>query len=388
MSMKFWIVCAFVLATGVGLGAATTFLEFKDVTEIFDSRQDETTEYTGGPRVAVLNGAGYDFGSMERFAKRDHSFIIKNEGTEPLTLKQEGTTCKCTLSSLDQVTVAPNEEFLVTLEWTAKEMGPDNKYQQRATIATNDPTRKTLTLSVFGTIKQTTRAFPPEITVNALSSQGAEVDFHVISFSSDEPLKITNVGVTDPSLNTHLSVELKPLPEEILKEKSGKSGVAGTVKIKPGLPIGNIQQLLRLTTNLPGSPIIEVPILAVIASDILIFGNGYSREQEILTMPTVKSADGGVAKLNFLIKGDHRATTKFKVANIEPSEVFQVKIGEGKMTNNNSAVLVPVTIEIKKGAKPVSYLSSQRDKLGFISLTSNHPQMKTKNLYIRFAVER
>ncbi|MCU0880179.1 MAG: DUF1573 domain-containing protein, partial [Pirellulaceae bacterium] len=47
-----------------------------------------------GPLAKVVNGERYDFGTMDRYATQSHSFIIANDGDEPLILKLGKTTCK------------------------------------------------------------------------------------------------------------------------------------------------------------------------------------------------------------------------------------------------------------------------------------------------------
>ena len=49
-----------------------------------------------GPIAVVVGSTEYDFGTMERRGVRTHTFVIRNDGTKPLTLEKGETTCKCT----------------------------------------------------------------------------------------------------------------------------------------------------------------------------------------------------------------------------------------------------------------------------------------------------
>src|SRR5262245_58357078 len=50
------------------------------------------------PRAEV-DSANYDFGTMQQGRQKSHTFVFKNRGAAPLTLKVGKPTCKCTVGS-------------------------------------------------------------------------------------------------------------------------------------------------------------------------------------------------------------------------------------------------------------------------------------------------
>ncbi len=102
------------------------------------------------PRAVVLEPS-HDFGMMNPHTTATHSFVVKNEGQHPLALEVQGTSCKCTAGSLQQSLLAPGEQSTVTLTWNTGYQA--DEYVQTATVLTNDPLAKTITLSVSGVVR-------------------------------------------------------------------------------------------------------------------------------------------------------------------------------------------------------------------------------------------
>ena len=49
-----------------------------------------------GPRLTVLSAERFDFGEMDQNAEMEHTFTIRNDGDEPLSVTQEGTSSEFT----------------------------------------------------------------------------------------------------------------------------------------------------------------------------------------------------------------------------------------------------------------------------------------------------
>src|SRR3954469_13838111 len=120
---------------GVLGGAAIAYVEIRSDPDAIDALSDELAEKakSGGTESShiVVDGPNYNFGSMQRGTTKSHEFVIHNTGTAPLTIRNAGTTCKCTLSKVAEESIAPGGSTSVKLEWTAKvDHGP---FQQTAT---------------------------------------------------------------------------------------------------------------------------------------------------------------------------------------------------------------------------------------------------------------
>jgi len=139
------------------------------------------------PKVKVVNGETYDFGSMRRGEKLSHVFTLKNVGSAPLTLTQGKTTCKCTISKVSQGAIDPGQSADVTLEWHPETFFEE--FRQTAEVITNDPDRRMVTLGVHGRVTSVVRPVPEDVTFGRIAASEphkAEVMFYAFK---DEPIK-------------------------------------------------------------------------------------------------------------------------------------------------------------------------------------------------------
>src|SRR5690606_2024160 len=113
---------------------------------------------SGAPRIEVIGGEEFDFGVMEPGGEGTHQFVVRNVGTAPLELDIIGSTCKCTVGTLQQETVAPGEQTEIELRWVANTNSEE--FGQTATLKTNDPSRGELNLKIRGKVISTMTMVP------------------------------------------------------------------------------------------------------------------------------------------------------------------------------------------------------------------------------------
>ena len=253
------------------------------VSQFIGSLDAEEVDVVDGPIAVVVGSTEYDFGTMERRGIRSHTFVVRNDGTEPLTLIKGETTCKCTLSSLAAGEILPGKSVEVKLEWTAKEVGPSLQFYQSADIISNDPNNRLIQLVVKGNIIQSVMPKPERLTMNGLSSgEGVTVKGKVFSYKqTEEPLEILEVEFLEEAPEGILEISFKPLSEEQVKQElKAYSGQEMTVKLNPGLSPGTFEFPVRLTTNLPDAPKVDVFLNGSVDPDISIFGKGFRASRE------------------------------------------------------------------------------------------------------------
>ena len=103
------------------------------------------------PRVAV-DQEKHSFGKADVGVTGRHQFVFTNAGNEPLVLARGKSTCGCCTCvcavRLPECAIAPGQSAKVTLEWRSKLYV--GLFRQSATIVTNDPHRREVTLLVTG----------------------------------------------------------------------------------------------------------------------------------------------------------------------------------------------------------------------------------------------
>ena len=87
---------------------------------------------------------------MDYGSEAGHDFIFSNAGRAPLVLTAGPTTCRCTVSEVNDDKLLPGESFKVTVHWKAREVS--NDYRQTVQIYTNDPLRPVVKLAIVGEV--------------------------------------------------------------------------------------------------------------------------------------------------------------------------------------------------------------------------------------------
>jgi hypothetical protein len=97
-----------------------------------------SAEKETGPRLTILTEERYDFGEMDRDSTMTHTFEIRNDGTVPLTVTEQGTSCKCTTAGLDKDQLS--RKSCDQMEWNAKNaVEPFEQYAEYPRTITGDP---------------------------------------------------------------------------------------------------------------------------------------------------------------------------------------------------------------------------------------------------------
>ncbi len=393
--MKTWIiVCtAAILGLGVGIGSAVVRLQ---QTPWGDSRaasplprkRPEPTEPSGPPPKVVVDDETHDFGALDSHATGRHNFVFRNVGEGVLKLTKGDTTCKCAASLLgddeNEVEVAPGGATEVTLQWKGK--GFSGPFHQSATIHTNDPERRRITLTISGRIIKAVDTSPSELVLTGVSAgEAATGEIKLFGYQRD-PLEITGYKLSDEATAEKFDVAFEPLAaDEIAKQQDATSGHLIHVTVKPGLPPGTFQQRIIVETNAKDVPTVEVPVRGRISSEISIIGPGWKEESQVLTLGTATAQQEITRTVRILIRGPDRENVQIENVESDP-DLLDVSLGEPTEWQGGQVVHIPLTISIAEGSRPASYLGPDRSQLGRVELKTSHPKVPKLQIFVRFAV--
>ncbi len=343
-----------------------------------------------GPRVTVLNGEMYDFGSMERGVTRSHTFLIKNTGTKPLEILLQRTTCKCTLSTIGKQKLAPGEVTEVTLEWSTKDV-PRNQttFSQLAEIETNDPDRPILELRVRGEITEKYRLFPPQLEARELlGTQENRLPMRLFHYG-DGAVQVAGSRFEPERYSEFFSVESEPLAPEALKATKGATGgLLLRVVIRPGLPVGPLVGTLFLDLESGGQKqTIDIPMRLNVVSDIVLAGGPtFDRYRTLLDMRNVSASEGKTETVFAFVKGPHRDETKLSVKSVDPADTLEVTIGEPQPLPSGRSIKYTIRFRVPPGA-PRTERTGSGSKLAKVILSSTHPTTKEIRIFVRLSVK-
>jgi hypothetical protein len=380
-----YLVAASVLA-GTALGVAVTWADFRHSPTRMFPGPPPVADSTGVPKL-VVDKADHDFGYVEGGTLVRHTFRIRNAGTGTLTLKAGVTTCSaCTIANLSKSRVRPGESSEVVVEYAAKSHNPE--FRHTAFVLTNDPKQPRIELNINGKISARFRVDPDRLVFSRVSaSEPASADLRVYSFISDD-LRVSDPEFLGAETRDFFTAQIEPLPAEKLAEVGAKSGQRVVVSLKPGLPLGPFRQTIRLALASGESrkpTEWEVSIDGSVVSDLTVLGPGWSAESGILTIGTVKRAEGAKRRLTILVRGSRRGEVEVEPTVADPP---WIRVTAGKSTRlNESANQIPLEVEIPPGQGPAVYLGTGQGKFGEIVLSvKNQPDVKQIRLRVKFVI--
>ena len=359
--MKIWLLAVLSIIVGVGGALASVWIEFETVPSQFAPHNQTIGRpvSVAGPRdgkhppvATIIGGLEHDFKNGQRGSTMKHTFVIRNDGDEPLTLETGATSCKCTLSELEQGTLQHGETANIELEWHL--ITPGKFFHQTAEIVTNDPVHPLVILSVNGKVIDLIRLNPEDLVLSSVSAnEGTTTTFQILGFTTDD-LRVESYDFDDMASAAYFSLQFEPLAKDEFSEKDATCGLLATLTVKPGLPLGPIKQTIRLRTDVEEAGTVELPITGHLVSDISIVGPSYFKEKlNLLSFGALESSQGAKATLRLLIKGPHRHDVRLTLKSVDPEGVLLVQLGEIKPLGNGVVYTVPVTIEVAKDARPV-----------------------------------
>jgi Protein of unknown function (DUF1573) len=370
---------------GASVGAAIAYVEVRPQGGGMTGPQaaaGQSKTVTNGPAVDVTEQE-YKFGQMQRGTTKSHEFVVHNVGQSPLTLRVGNTTCKCTVGNVSNDPIPPGGSINVKLEWSALIMpGP---FRQTATILTNDPVNPRLELSVEGDVTEATGIFPQDLMFDKVTAGDTKsADVYIMAFTQDQ-LKVGQPEFSNTETRKYFDVSVEPVARKDLPNPKAKAGVRVRVSTKPGLRLGRFDQWLAVSTNIPDTEHVKIPIIGRVIGNISIHGRMWNEEQGVLRLGRVKSSEGAEAPLTVVIRGDGADDVKLSVGSVDPPEL-KVTIGEPHKFKD-TLVHIPLTIEIPPGTPPMARLNIDQHDEARVVLKTTHPDVPEMVLGVRFAVE-
>jgi Protein of unknown function (DUF1573) len=314
------------------------------------------------PKVEIAEALLYDFGVLPQETKHVHTWEVKNVGQGDLEMSMKSSTCSCTIAKLatkegepkKTVIVKPNDTTTIDLEWETRR--PENpEYAKSATIATNDPTKPTFTLSIKGKVYPPLIVYPPEMITLSNISNEETTKATVAVFSMDRPqTKVVKVRISRAELMDVTHVALSAEERKAFKITSGGERV--DVAIKPGLPLGKFHDELIIETDHPNQEQVKISLTGNAVGPISVI-------PERVRWTDVRGRDGGTHNMKLLVKGNKEVA--FTVA--DKPEKIEVKITPTDPVKQKGSYLMQVIVP--PGTAPGSVE-------GEIVLTTDHPRAK------------
>ena len=356
-----------------------------DLEEVVSSDQTPSEE---DPKIEFVNGSEHQFGTMERFGRKRHVFIIRNTGKGPLVLTPRGTTCKCTVFQVDPPKVAPGEQTRVTLEWVAETQEEETNFRQEATVETNVPGQTFVKLVIDGKVTSSLKAVPTSVSLGDVAvGAGAQATVQLFAFRQPG-LEVSQVDFADQESASYFDIKIDPLAQDAIKAQAADHGLAVRIVVKPGLPLGKLSQQILLEMPLGDKPVFQIPVNGTVVGDIAVLGpKQFDSDQNRLVVGRVRRAEGAKITLQVLVKGPYKSQTRLKVQSIDPPDVLRATLGESKETRKGGPLLFPLNLEIPTDSPSVNHLEGDQTDPVRVVIGTTHPHAKRIQLLVEFVIE-
>ena len=355
--------------------------------------------------VAEVQGdTTYDFGVLAPNDTGEHSFVLKNVGEEPLTLKLGATTCKCTVGDLDANELEPGAETEIKLSWTVKTKA--DSFSQSAEVWTNDPKHPAIRFQITGKVVREVAVMPKAWLFGEVAAgEPFEMQGTVYTYYEDQEVVPTDISFTSKDLTelTEFIVEPFEPSEADGIHATARQAFKVTCKVKGGMRQGALETNFMFgfqRKDLDGKLIppaeddtdpndyavadvagrIVGPISMITgtkvteASGSFIYDFGRLDKDDSLTATTL-----------VVLKGSERENTQLSIGEIYPAEAIQAKLGEPKI--RGSQVIYPLNLEIIPGDKPLDYLGKSGTDFGWLWIESDNEKVARMRVAIKFAVD-
>ncbi len=282
------------------------------------------------PKVSIVGGTLFNFGTMLAGTERSHAFRIRNDGKATLKLEVLRSTCKCTIGTLSKNTLEPDEETTIELTWKAEGILED--FSQTATIGTNDPRQLEVQLTIVGKLGRTYVTVPEELSFGEFSaSETIEKEFKLYSFE-ETPLTINPywADLDQPGITVHHVVR-KLEPNEEPEYAEARYVAECTIKVAPGLPAGPLNGQVHMEVGKDKIPLAIRCSGACVSNLRILAGSNYSQALNSLQMGRMSSKEGGTTKFHVAARKTGDKPIEMKLKEVAPPEVvphLQVEIGE------------------------------------------------------------
>lgn len=220
---------------------------------------------------------------------------------------------------------------------------------------------------------------------NVTATEGGKGTLRLYAFTAEE-LQVTEHEFLKEATAKFFTLESRPLKPEELEDKKSRSGLELIVVAKNGLPLGPLDQELRIVTNLPDVQPLTVPVRGNVNSDITLIGARAVSDQNLIGLGTLPRGQGTKSSCFLLVKGSHRDDVEIKIKSVDPENVLRVKLDppQGKGTQ---VVRHGLHVEVPPDTPSMIRLGTDVAPYGQIVLETTHPDIPLITIKVRFAIE-
>lgn len=201
-----------------------------------------------GPQPDIqIDNPVYDAGFVEQQSYMRHVFVIKNVGEQPLIITEK-PSCNCTAAVLSGNTIIPGEQVQLEVLYATRDDWAEQTIT--VTIHSNDPDEAMTMVTMKGyVISRFIPVIPNVIRLGDIDGKKEVLRKIEVYDPGYKKLEVKKVETSSDKIEAKF----------ISNEKGKKAEIQ--VRIKPGLPLGEVQEQITIYTNDDKTPELIVPVL-------------------------------------------------------------------------------------------------------------------------------
>ena len=213
---------------------------------------------TDGSPMLVVPSKIVDIGTVAQGVTVEAVFDLVNEGDAKLVIKAVRPTCGCTVADYEpEIAAGATGQIKAKLD-TKDFAGPVSK---SILVMTDDPQNPTVTLVIKADIRPFVEILPrPLIRFNAVLNEPMNQTFIVVGADPEQTMKIKSVESSVPFIAT----SVRQLGEDELVKGKSKSQYEVTISLTDDTPVGPVNAVLSINTDLKESPTVPVKVYGVV----------------------------------------------------------------------------------------------------------------------------
>lgn len=208
-----------------------------------------------GPRI-FCEQPEFDFGTADSQSVVEHTFIFKNIGDTTLEIGQVKPACGCTVADITPRSVPPGGEATMVARLNLQ--GRSGHQSKSITINSNDPENPQYRVTMSGNASQSIMASPDRLIFGQMQP-GQEVTLSSdIQFTGPQgSFNIVNIETNDANLTATLETV----------EAGRRYKLNATYKA--GGMVGAANATVRLHTDNPQRPVIDLPVIVNVIGELV-----------------------------------------------------------------------------------------------------------------------
>lgn len=111
---------------------------------------DLSAEQLANAPVATFSEKSFDFGEMNQGDKKEHTFMLSNEGKSELVIRNVRSSCGCTAVAPATKVIEPGDTAPIKVTFDSR--GKRGRQSKSITVITNDPKTPTTTLRISSNV--------------------------------------------------------------------------------------------------------------------------------------------------------------------------------------------------------------------------------------------